>query len=259
MLLSRSVDRQWEGSPNDAVGGYGGHMQIVGLRLGSAHVDFRAAWQLQRELHADVVAGRRPDTVLLLEHASVYTAGRRTARSERPADGLDVVDIDRGGRITWHGPGQLVAYPIMRLADPVDVLAYVRALEQAVIDLAAEWGVAGRRVAGRSGVWVPGAPDRKLASVGVRVARGVTMHGVALNTDADLSAFAAIVPCGIPDAEVTSLTLETGRRVTSVDVAPAVARHLRAALAPCLAVPPTDPTRPDDDGSAVVTAIPALT
>lgn len=220
-------------------------------------MDFRAVWQLQREIHADVVAGRRPDTVLLLEHASVYTAGRRTARWERPADGHDVVDIDRGGRITWHGPGQLVAYPIVRLADPVDVVAYVRALEQAVIDLAAEWGVTGRRVTGRSGVWVPGTPDRKLAAVGVRVAREVTMHGLALNTDADLSCFATIVPCGIPDAGVTSLTVETGRRVTSVDVAAAAARHLRAALAPCLAAASTAPTDPDDDAAAVV-AIPAL-
>jgi lipoyl(octanoyl) transferase len=214
-----------------------------------AQVDFREAWALQREIHGDVVAGRRPDTVLLLEHASVYTAGRRTARADRPTDGSDVVDIDRGGRLTWHGPGQLVVYPILRLADPVDVVAYVRALEQAVIDLAAEWGVSGVRVAGRSGVWVAGSPDRKLAAVGVRVARGVTMHGVAVNADADLTPFSTIVPCGITDAGVTSLTWETGRPVTVLDVADAVERHLPAALAPCLAAPPAAVAR---------SAVPAL-
>ncbi len=202
-----------------------------------AQVDFREAWALQREIHDDVVTGRRPDTVLLLEHASVYTAGRRTARAERPTDGSDVVDIDRGGRLTWHGPGQLVVYPVVRLADPVDVVAYVRALEQAVIGTAAEWGVTGVRVPGRSGVWVAGTPERKLAAVGVRVARGVTMHGVAINADADLTAFSTIVPCGITDAGVTSLTAEAGRRIGPLDIAAATERHLLAALTPCLATP----------------------
>ncbi|WP_413452790.1 lipoyl(octanoyl) transferase LipB [Georgenia phoenicis] len=212
-----------------------------------AQVDFREVWALQREVHDDVVTGRRPDTVLLLEHASVYTAGRRTARAERPTDGSDVVDVDRGGRLTWHGPGQLVAYPIVRLADPVDVVAYIRALEQAVIDTAAEWGVAGGRVPGRSGVWVTGTPDRKLAAVGVRVARGVTMHGVAINADADLSPFAAIVPCGISDAGVTSLNIEAGRRITPVDVADAFEQHLATALTPCLANPALLATTPNGD------------
>lgn len=220
-------------------------------------MDFRGAWALQREVHDDVAAGRRPDTVLLLEHAGVYTAGRRTARAERPTDGSDVVDVDRGGRLTWHGPGQLVVYPVLRLADPVDVVAYVRALEEAVIGVAAEWGVSGVRVPGRSGVWVAGSPDRKLAAVGVRVARGVTMHGVAVNADADLTPFSTIVPCGITDAGVTSLTVETGRPVTVLDVADAVERHLPAALSPCLATPPADGTPPAEAPAVAASAVPA--
>lgn len=220
-------------------------------------MDFREAWALQREVHDDVVAGRRPDTVLLLEHEAVYTAGRRTARSERPTDGSDVVDVDRGGRLTWHGPGQLVVYPIVRLADPVDVVAYVRALEQAVIDTAAEWGVTGTRVPGRSGVWVAGAPERKVAAVGVRVARGVTMHGVAVNADADLAAFSTIVPCGISDAGVTSLTRETGRPVTVLDVADAVERHLPGAVAPCLASSPGDGAPLTEASAVAPSAVPA--
>nr|WP_258369202.1 lipoyl(octanoyl) transferase LipB [Georgenia satyanarayanai] len=230
---------------------------MVRLRLGISLVGFRDVWALQREIHDDVVTGRRPDTVLLLEHASVYTAGRRTARSERPTDGSDVVDVDRGGRLTWHGPGQLVAYPIVRLADPVDVVAYVRALEQAVIDTAAEWGVTGGRVPGRSGVWVAGTPERKLAAVGVRVARGVTMHGVAVNADADLSPFSSIVPCGISDAGVTSLAMEAGRPVTVLDVADAVERHLPAAVAPCLASPPDDGAPPSGPAVLAPSAVPA--
>lgn len=233
-------------------------MHIVRLRLGMAQVDFREGWALQREIHQEVVAGRRPDTVLLLEHASVYTAGRRTARWERPTDGSDVVDVDRGGRITWHGPGQLVVYPIVRLADPVDVVAYVRALEQAVIDLAAEHGVTGVRVPGRSGVWVTGSPDRKLAAVGVRVARGVTMHGVAVNADADLAPFAGIVPCGISDAGVTSLSAETGRRITPVDIAAATERHLLTTLAPCLATPPSGSCGSEPAAVVAASAVPAL-
>lgn len=221
-------------------------------------MDFREAWALQREIHREVVAGRRPETVLLLEHASVYTAGRRTARWERPTDGSDVVDVDRGGRITWHGPGQLVVYPIVRLADPVDVVAYVRALEQAVIDLAAEHGVTGVRVPGRSGVWVTGSPDRKLAAVGVRVARGVTMHGVALNADADLAPFAGIVPCGISDAGVTSLSAETGRRITPVDIAAATERHLLTTLAPCLATPPSGSSGSEPAAVVAASAVPTL-
>ena len=200
-------------------------------------VDYGHAWALQRRLHADVVAGHAPDTVLLLEHAPVYTAGKRTARADRPCDGTPVVDVDRGGRITWHGPGQLVGYPIVRLAEPVDVVAYVRRLEEALIGVCAELGLTAERVAGRSGVWLPadrpGAPgvllarrERKIAAVGIRVARGVTMHGFALNCDPDLSWFDRIVPCGIPDADVTSLSAELGRRVNVADVLDLVRRHL---------------------------------
>jgi lipoyl(octanoyl) transferase len=165
-----------------------------------------------------------PDTLLLLEHPSVYTAGRRTEPHERPFDGTPVVDVDRGGKITWHGPGQLVGYPIVALPDPVDVVAYVRRLEEALIGVCAGFGLATGRVEGRSGVWVaadaPGQgfrPERKVAAIGVRVARGVTMHGFALNCDPDLGAFGAIVPCGIPDAGVTSLSAELGRDISTAD------------------------------------------
>jgi lipoyl(octanoyl) transferase len=210
-------------------------LDVVRAGLGPEAVDYATAWQRQRALHADVVTGRSPDTVLLLEHPPVYTAGRRTARSERPVDGTPVVDVDRGGKITWHGPGQLVGYPIIRLADPVDVVAYVRDLEEALIGVCADLGVAAGRVPGRSGVWV--GPDargveRKVAAIGVRVAQGVTMHGFALNCDCDLTAFGRIVPCGIADAGVTSLSAELGRRVGVADVLEPVERHLRAVLRP---------------------------
>lgn len=180
-------------------------MQVT--RLGS--VDYLTAWELQRGLHARRVADEAPDTVLLLEHPSVYTAGRRTQAWERPTDGSEVIDVDRGGRLTWHGPGQLVGYPVVRLPDPVDVVAYVRALEETLIRACAEFSLDTVRVPGRSGVWVrsPGS-DRKIAAIGVRVSRGVTMHGFALNVCPDLSAYDRIVPCGITDATVTSLTRE---------------------------------------------------
>ena len=175
------------------------------------------AWQAQRELHARVASGDAPPTVLLVEHDSVYTAGRRTADDERPTDGTPVVDVDRGGKITWHGPGQLVGYPIVALAEPFDVVAYVRELEGLLIDVCADLGVSAHRVDGRSGVWNGTAPrEAKVAAIGVRVARGVTMHGFAINADCDLSGFAPIVPCGIRDATVTSLSRLTGRDV-SVD------------------------------------------
>lgn len=210
-------------------------MELVPLDLGRRHVPYPEALAVQRDVHAAVVDGRRPDTVLLVEHESVYTAGRRTATWDRPVDGTPVVDVDRGGRITWHGPGQLVAYPIVRLAAPVDVVAYVRALEEAVIGVCRDLGLDPVRVEGRSGVWLP--PDerrraRKVAAIGVRVARGVTMHGLALNCDADLAAFGRIVPCGLPDADVTSLTAELGRPVTVGDADPLLRRHLESALRP---------------------------
>ncbi|CAN5222119.1 lipoyl(octanoyl) transferase LipB [soil metagenome] len=195
-------------------------MQI--RRLGQ--VPYDDAWRLQQALHAEVVAGGQ-DVALLLEHPPVYTAGKRTEPWERPQDGTPVVDVDRGGKITWHGPGQVTGYPLVRLADPVDVVAYVRALEGLLIDVCAELGLATDRVEGRSGVWTPDGA-RKIAAIGIRVARGVTMHGFALNCDPDLSAYDRIVPCGIADATVTSLTHELGRDVAVAEVLPLLEARL---------------------------------
>jgi lipoyl(octanoyl) transferase len=206
------------------------------VRLGL--VPYEEAWARQRELHARRVDGQVADTLLLLQHPSVYTAGRRTEAHERPADGTPVIDVDRGGKITWHGPGQLVGYPIVALPDPVDVVAYVRRLEEALIEVCAGFGLATGRVEGRSGVWVaadqPGSgfrPERKVAAIGVRVARGVTMHGFALNCDPDLTAFGSIVPCGIPDAGVTSLSAELGRDITVADAVGPVEAAMKRVLA----------------------------
>jgi len=191
-------------------------------RLGQ--LDYDAALTLQREVHGAVVAGG-PDVVLLLEHEPVYTAGRRTEAWERPTDGSRVVDVDRGGRITWHGPGQLTGYPLVRLADPIDVVSYVRRLEQVLIDTCLSLGLPSQRVEGRSGVWTSDGA-RKLAAVGIRVSRGVTMHGFALNCDNSLSPYDAIVACGIADAGVTTLSAELGRQVTVTDVIEAVEPYL---------------------------------
>jgi lipoyl(octanoyl) transferase len=187
-------------------------------------VPYEDAWRLQQQVHARVVAGRE-DEVLLLEHPPVYTAGKRTEPWERPLDGTPVIDVDRGGKITWHGPGQVTGYPILRLADPIDVVDYVRRLEQLLIDVCGELGLATDRVDGRSGVWTPDGA-RKVAAIGIRVSRGVTMHGFALNCDPDLTAYAAIVPCGIADAGVTSLTRELGRQVGVADVLPLLEARL---------------------------------
>ena len=203
------------------------------LDLGSALQPYRPTWDLQRELHARRVADEIDDTVLLLEHEAVYTAGRRTEPFERPLPGTtrgaDVIDVDRGGKITWHGPGQLVGYPIVRLTEPLDVVDFVRRTEGLIIDVCADLGVATTRVPGRSGVWVPAddrGPERKVAAIGIRVSRGVTMHGLAINACCDLSWFSAIVPCGIADAGVTSLTVEVGREVSVVEVADLTEAHL---------------------------------
>ena len=200
-------------------------------------VPYQLAWDEQRRLHAARVAGQIPDTIVLLEHEPVYTAGKRTEAHERPLldAGAPVIDVDRGGKITWHGPGQLVGYPIVRLPDPIDVIAFVRRVEQVLIDVCAEFGViAGRvEIKGRSGVWIPAdghGPDRKLGAIGLRVAQGVSMHGFALNCDCDLSWFDRIVPCGIADASVTSLSAELGRRVRVSEVRPVVERHLPGLL-----------------------------
>jgi lipoyl(octanoyl) transferase len=201
--------------------------------LNAGLVPYEQAWHRQRELHAAVVAGTQPDTVLLLEHPSVFTAGRRTEPWERPMDGTPVVDVDRGGKITWHGPGQLVGYPIVRLPDPIDVVAYVRRIETVLIAVCAEFGVPAVRIEGRSGAWITAddrGPDRKIAAIGIRVAQGVTLHGFALNCDPDLSWYDRIVPCGIADAGVTSLSRELGRDVTVQEVLPIVERHLPALL-----------------------------
>ena len=203
---------------------------VVVQQLGC--IDYRAAWQLQREVADARIAGG-PDTLLLLQHPAVYTAGRRTETHERPVDGTPVIDSDRGGKITWHGPGQLVGYPVIGLAEPLDVVKYVRRLEDSLISVCANMGLSTGRVDGRSGVWLPpgsGRPARKIAAIGIRVARGVTLHGFALNCDCDLSAFSAIVPCGITDAGVTSLTAELGRQVGVDEVRTRVADAVCAAL-----------------------------
>jgi lipoyl(octanoyl) transferase len=210
-------------------------LQVITEGLAPQVVDYMVGWRRQQDVHAAVVAGTQDDTVLLLEHAAVYTAGKRTEPHERPFDGTPVIDVDRGGKITWHGPGQLVGYPIVRLPDPVDVVAHVRRLEQVLIDTCSDLGLATERVEGRSGVWVRGddrRPDRKVAAIGIRVAQGVTMHGFALNCDCDLDWATTIVPCGIPDAGVTSLSVELGRPVSVLDALPIVEAHLQAVLGP---------------------------
>jgi lipoyl(octanoyl) transferase len=193
-----------------------------------AVTDYVQAWDRQRAIHAEVVAGSRPNTCWLLQHPPVYTAGHRTEPYERPFDGTPVIDVDRGGKITWHGPGQLVGYPIVRLAQPIDVVAYVRRLEEALMRACADLGVPTVRVAGRSGVWCPAdgqRPERKIAAIGIRVAEHATMHGFALNCDNDLAPFGQIIACGIPDAGVTSLSVELGRDVTVGEVTHAVRTH----------------------------------
>jgi lipoyl(octanoyl) transferase len=245
-------------------------LSFVHLGFGPEAVDYQEAWQEQRRVHAARFAEEVPDTCLLLEHQEVYTAGRRTTDDERPLDGTPVIDVDRGGKITWHGPGQLVGYPILLLPRPVDVVAHVRRLEEALIRTCADLGLETTRVEGRSGVWVLGDPvrretggltldfdprlrddefdprlsgpqyapsnagqrgeDRKVAAIGIRVAKGVTMHGFALNCDPDNTSFDRIVPCGIRDAGVTSLSHELGRDVTVAEVLPIVEKHLTAVL-----------------------------
>ncbi|WP_329131037.1 lipoyl(octanoyl) transferase LipB [Streptomyces sp. NBC_01476] len=253
-------------------------LHFVHLGFGADAVEYREAWQEQRRVHAARFADEIPDTCLLLEHPPVYTAGRRTADNERPLDGTPVVDVDRGGKITWHGPGQLVGYPIVKLPRPVDVIAHVRRLEEALIRTAADFGLETTRVEGRSGVWVLGDPvaerqaggltldfdprladeefdprlngpeyapsnagqrreDRKLAAIGIRIAKGVTMHGFSLNCDPDNTWFDRIVPCGIRDAGVTSLSAELGRDVPVSEVLPVVEKHLTGVLATAVPLP----------------------
>jgi lipoyl(octanoyl) transferase len=203
------------------------------IGYGDHPVDYGEAWELQRRMHARRVDDEIPDTVLMLEHPFVYTAGRRTEPQDRPVDGRPVIDVDRGGKITWHGPGQLVAYPITKLPSHVFVVDYVRRLEEALIRVCRDLGLATGRVKGRSGVWLAAddaRPERKVAALGIRVSRGVTMHGIELNCDNALDGFDAIVPCGIADAGVTTLTLELGRDVTVQESDPLLERHLRDLL-----------------------------
>ncbi|GGD79483.1 lipoyl(octanoyl) transferase LipB [Microbacterium murale] len=199
-------------------------LDILTAGLAPTYVPYLDGWELQRSTHRDVVDAVRPDTLILLEHEAVYTAGKRTEPQERPQDGTPVVDVDRGGKITWHGPGQLVGYPIVRLPEPMDVVAHVRRLERLLIDILRPFGVDGYQVEGRSGVWVrrPLSED-KVAAIGVRVQQGVTMHGFAINCDNTLAGFRGIIPCGITDAGVTTVSEVVGRDVSPVDIVGAVA------------------------------------
>ena len=186
---------------------------------------------MQRSIHSEVVVGDRQNSLLLLEHPSVFTAGKRTLEIEKPQDGTPVVDVDRGGKITWHGPGQLVGYPIVKLANPTELVGFVREIESGLIAVCAEIGLETSRVAGRSGVWVRDSKgDRKIAAIGIRVASGVSMHGFAINVNPDLSHFNRIVACGINDASVSSLALELNRSITVDEVAPLVEKHLSEVL-----------------------------
>jgi lipoyl(octanoyl) transferase len=192
-------------------------------------VEYLSAWDKQRELHHKIVTENHPDVAVLLEHQNVYTAGRSTKPEDRPVDSSPVFDIDRGGRITWHGPGQIVCYPIMKLDDPVDVVAHVRRLELLIMNVCSKLGLETTQIEGRSGVWVKGNgyPDKKIAAIGIRVAKKATMHGFALNCNNSLEAFRNIVPCGIGDADVTTISLELGRDVSVAEVTPLIEEELR--------------------------------
>jgi lipoyl(octanoyl) transferase len=195
-------------------------------------IEYEAAWQLQRQIHNEVADGKRPNTLLLLEHPPIFTAGRRTLDSERPLDGSKVIDVDRGGKITFHGPGQIVGYPIIKLRDSFDVVGFVRELENSLIEVCREFGISAERYCERSGVWLRDEKgDRKIAAIGIRVARGVTMHGFALNVNPDLTFYEKIIPCGIPDAGVTSMENELNPAPSIDEVLPVLERHLYEALA----------------------------
>ena len=209
------------------------HLEIDRIGLDGKAIEYQTAWDLQRELHREVVARNSPDTVLLLEHPSVYTAGRRTEAFERPTDGTPVVDVDRGGKITWHGPGQLIGYPILHLPSPMDVVSHVRRLEDVLIGICSDFELETARIKGRSGVWVlDSVEDRKIAAIGIRVAQGVTMHGFALNCDNDLTWFDRIVPCGIRDAGVTTLSKELGRNISVEAAAQRAEFHIHRVFDP---------------------------
>jgi lipoyl(octanoyl) transferase len=229
-------------------------MELEFQRVGFApdYLGYHEGWELQRRIHTEVGAGARPGTVLMLEHAPVYTAGRRTEPHERPFDGTPVINVDRGGKLTWHGPGQLVGYPILRLPDPVLVVDYVAALEDAIITVLADYGIAGERVEGRSGVWITGdglRQDRKIAAVGIRVDHGITMHGFSLNCSNDLAPYEQIIACGITDAGTTSVSVETGTEVTPAAVADQVEAQLKRTLGAIIQNPgPKVPPNPSETG-----------
>jgi len=194
-------------------------------------IDYLSAWQMQKELQEKVIINIEPNTLLLLQHPSVYTAGRRTEITDRPLDNTPVIDVDRGGKITWHGLGQIVGYPIIKLKNSTDVVGFVIELETSLISICDEFGIKAERYCERSGVWLRDAKgDRKIAAIGLRVAKGVTMHGFALNVNPDLSAYSKIVPCGITDAKVTSLSAELGRSITIEEVMPVLKKHILPTL-----------------------------
>ena len=194
-------------------------------------IEYKEALEIQRRIHGEVASGARPNTLLLLEHPAIFTAGKRTLDEERPVNGAPVIDVDRGGKITWHGPGQLVGYPIVKLKNPHELVGFVREIEGGLINVCLDFGINGQRIEGRSGVWVSDdSGSRKIAAIGIRVASGTSMHGFALNVDPDLTAFSEIIPCGIADAEVTSMKQELGREITIADVQSSVERHLFDAL-----------------------------
>jgi len=220
-------------------------MTINFQRVGFApsFVDYEAGWDLQRGIHAEVAAGRSGPQILLLEHAPVYTAGKRTEPEDLPQDGTPVINVDRGGKLTWHGPGQLVGYPIVELANHAGIRDYVHRLEEALIRVVADFGIAGVSIKGRSGVWVEGdgvVPDRKIAAIGIRVDHGVTMHGFALNCSNDLTPYGQIIPCGITDAGITTISAETGRAVEPADVLDRVEEELAAQLLPAVKTTATE-------------------
>ena len=206
--------------------------EIPGLEISAlGSIEYLAGWQLQRDLHTEVADGSRENTLLLVEHPSVYTAGRRTQLSDRPINGVPVIDVDRGGKITWHGPGQLVGYPIVKLKEATNVVGFVRTLESALINICAELGLEAQQYCERSGVWIRDEKgDRKIAAIGIRVARGTVTHGFALNVNPDLKYFTEIIPCGLPDVITTSLEQELGRSITVKEILPIAEKHLQEAL-----------------------------
>ncbi|WP_018772383.1 lipoyl(octanoyl) transferase LipB [Arthrobacter sp. 131MFCol6.1] len=205
-------------------------LEFKQLGLAPDFIDYTRGWDIQRELHEKVLAGTAPSTVLLLEHAAVYTAGKRTEDHERPFDGTPVVAVDRGGKLTWHGPGQLIGYPIIKLRNKAGIRDYVERLEAVIIAVLADYGIAAVRIKGRAGVWIEEdekGPDRKIAAIGIRVHEGVTMHGFAINCNNDLAPYGQIIACGISDAGVTTITQELGRDVTPADLVSRITEELR--------------------------------